>query len=219
MIIDKTVHQWLLDGMYGDETHMRMYGQHPVGIRYHLGVIDNHEEMKKAYESDDEFYIDDLMRVEVTTKRLRELRKTGAYIHENNEAFDLEICTPKPMKAVKNDHWEYLRTKTWWGKRGLTVLGFCVHTYIPEEQCSYVLFWNWVYQEFLLKNRIKTARPSSTINSDDDIQTVIIPHEGLDREVLVVTSTENKYRNHTEALKDAKIFIDSDSPQPKVIYK
>jgi hypothetical protein len=82
-----------------------------------------------------------------------------------------------------------------------------------------VLFWNWVYQEFLLKNRIKTARPSSTINSDDDIQTVIIPHEGLDREVLVVTSTENKYRNHTEALKDAKIFIDSDSPQPKVIYK
>ena len=168
---------------------------------------------------DDEFYIDDLMRVEVTTKRLRELRKTGAYIHENNEAFDLEICTPKPMKAIKNDHWEYLRTNTYWGKRGLTVLGPCVHTYIPEEQCSYVLFWNWVYQEFLLKNRIKTARPPSTINSDDDIQTVIIPHEGLDREVLVVTSTENKYRNHTEALKDAKIFIDSDSPQPKVIYK
>lgn len=219
MIIDKTLHKWLLDGMYKDETHIRMYGQHPVGIRFHLGVIDNHEEMKKSYESDDEFYVDDILHTKVATKKLRELRKTGAYIHVNNESYDVENCTPQPMKAIKNDHWEYLRTNTWWGKRGLKVLGQCVHTYIPEEQCSYVLFWNWVYQEFLLKTRLKTARPSSTINSDDDIQTVIIPHEGLDREVLIVTSTKNKYRNHTEALKDAKIFVEPDSFQPKVIYK
>jgi hypothetical protein len=123
------------------------------------------------------------------------------------------------MKSLRNDHWEYLRTNTYWSKRGLTVLGPCVHTYFPEENHSKVLFWNWVYQEFVLVNRIKTARPSSTINPDDDIQTVIIPHEGLDREVLLVTSTENKYRNHTEALKDAKIFIEPDEDLPKVIYK
>ena len=219
MKIDKTVHKWLLDGMYGDETHMRMYGQHPVGIRFHLGVIDNHEEMKKAYESDDEFYIDDLMRVNVTTKRLRELRKTGAYIHVNNEAYDLEICTPKPMKAVKNDHWEYLRTNTFWGERGLKAFGGYGHTYFPEENHSKVLFWNFVYQEFVLVNRTKTERPTSTINSDDTVINLKIPYEGFERDVFAVTSTEDKYRNHTESLKDAKIFIRPEQNKLVVLYK
>ena len=123
------------------------------------------------------------------------------------------------MKSLKNDHWEYLRTNTFWGKRGLNVFGSRIHTYFPEENHSKVLFWNFVYQEFVLVNRIKTERPTSTINQDDDIQTITIPHEGLDREVLIVTSTEDKYRNHTEALKDAKIFIEPNGNQPKVLYK
>ena len=36
---------------------------------------------------------------------------------------------------------------------------------------------------------------------------------------VVVTSTKDKYRNHTEALKNAKIFIEPDGCQPKVLYK
>ena len=79
------------------------------------------------------------------------------------------------MKTLKNDHWEYLRTDTWWGERGLTVFGPKVHTYIPEENCTYVLFWNCVFQEFVMKHRIKTTRPTTTINSelgDTDIQTI-----------------------------------------------
>ena len=175
--------------------------------------------MKRAYESDDETYIDDLRRVEVTIKKLRELRKTGAYIHTNNEAFDLEVCTPKPMKAIKNDHWEYLRTNTYWSKRGLTVLGPCVHTYFPEENHSKVLFWNWVYQEFLMKHRVKTKRPTSTINSDDTVINLKIPHGEYERDVFVVTSTEDKYRNHTESLKDAKIFVEPGESVLKILYK
>ena len=73
------------------------------------------------------------------------------------------------MKSLKNDHWEYLRTNTYWGERGLKALGARIHTYFPEENHSKVLFWNFVYQEFVLINRIKTERPTSTINQDDDI--------------------------------------------------
>ena len=52
MIIDKTVHEWLLKWMY-DKTHIKHYGQFPIGIRLHLGIVDNHEEMKN-----DESYVD-----------------------------------------------------------------------------------------------------------------------------------------------------------------
>ena len=72
MIIDNTVHKWLLNGMYKDKTHMKVYGQYPIGIRFHLGIVDNHEEMKMAYESDNEFYVDDYMKMKVNTKKLRE---------------------------------------------------------------------------------------------------------------------------------------------------
>jgi len=57
MIIDKSIYPWLLNRMYKDKTHTKVYGQYPVGIRLHLGIVDNHEEMKKAYESNDEFYV------------------------------------------------------------------------------------------------------------------------------------------------------------------
>ena len=67
MIIDKSIYPWLLNRMY-NKTHLNLYGQYPLGIRLHLGIIDNHEEMKKAYESNDEFYIDDYMKVKVSTK-------------------------------------------------------------------------------------------------------------------------------------------------------
>ena len=69
-----------------------------------------------------------------------------------------------------------------------------------------LLFYNFVYQEFVLTHRVKTVRPTSTINQDDDIQSIIIPYEGVNREVIV-TSTKDKYRNHTESLKNAKIFV------------
>ena len=61
MIIDKSTHNYLLECMYDKTTHMKYYGQFPVGIRFHLGIIDNHNEMKRAYESDSEYYIDDLV--------------------------------------------------------------------------------------------------------------------------------------------------------------
>ena len=123
------------------------------------------------------------------------------------------------MKSLKNDHWEYLRTNTYWGERGLKALGARIHTYFPEENHSKVLFWNFVYQEFVLINRIKTERPTSTINQDDDIISISIPYEGTNREVLIVTSTKDKYRNHTESLKDAKIFVEPGENQLKVLYK
>ena len=41
----------------------------------------------------------------------------------------------------------------------------------------------------------------------------------LNREVLIVTSTKDKYRNHTESLKDAKIFCTPGENQLKVLYK
>ena len=218
MIIDKSTHKWFIDNMYY-KNYLKQYGQFPVGIRFHLGIIDNHIEMKNAFESDNEFYEDGLIGKKILTKELREVSKTGAYCYENNESFDYENCTPVMMKTLKNDHWEYLRTDTWWGKRGLTVFGYKKHTYIPEKQCSYVLFWNWVYQEFVLKHRIKTSRPTSIINQDDDIQSITFSHEGLKREVIVVTSTTDKYRNHTEALKDAKIFVEPGVNELKVLYK
>ena len=218
MIIDKSTHKWFIDNMY-NKSYLKRYGQYPIGIRFYLGIIDNHKEMKEAYESDDEYYQDKLVGGKISTKELREVSKTGAYCYENNESFDIENCTPVIMKTLKNDHWEYLRTNTFWGERGLTVFGFKKHTYIPEKNHSKVLFWNWVYQEFVLTHRIKTVRPTSTINQDDDIQSIVISHEGLDREVVVVTSTENKYRNHTEVLKDAKIFIEPNENELKVLYK
>ena len=81
------------------------------------------------------------------------------------------------------------------------------------------MFWNWVYQEFVMKHRVKTIRPTSIINQDDDIKSIIIPHEGIDREVIVVTSTKDKYRNHTKALENAKIFIEPGDRGVKVTYK
>ena len=218
MIIDKTTYPWILKWMY-DETHLHHYGQFPVGIRFHLGIIDNHNEMKSAYESDNEFYVDDVIGFKVSTEDLKKITTEGAFLYDNNEAYEIENCTPTNMKALKNDHWEYLRTNTFWSERGRKAFGYKIHTYFPEENHSKVLFWNWVYQEFVLVNRIKTARPTSTLNSDDTIINLKIPHGGFERDVFVVTSTEDKYRNHTESLKDAKIFIDSDSFGPKVIYK
>ena len=218
MIIDKSAYKWIIDNMY-DKSYLTRYGQYPIGIRFHLGIIDNHDELKMALESDDEFYEDKLMGLKTSTKELREVSKTGAYCYENNEAYDIENCTPVIMKTLKNDHWEYLRTDTWWGERALTVFGYKKHTYIPEKNHSKVLFYNWVYQEFVLTHRIKTVRPTSTINQDDDIQSIIIPYEGVNREVVIVTSTKDKYRNHTESLKDAKIFCEPKINQLKVLYK
>tara|TARA_Y100000033_G_scaffold43426_1_gene45141 strand:+ start:333 stop:1007 length:675 start_codon:yes stop_codon:yes gene_type:complete len=224
MIIDKSVYPWLLNRMYKDTCHMNVYGQYPLGIRFHLGIIDNHDEMKMAYYSNDEFYIDDYMKVKISTKRLREDMKTGTFLYEQNEGNEIENCTPivgliETVKYPINDHWEYLRTDTFWGNRGRKVFGFNGHAYFPEENHSKVLFWNFVYQEFVMKYRIKTKRPTSTINQDDDILAINIPYEGTNREVLIVTSTKDKYRNHTEALKDAKIFIESGDCMPKVLYK
>ena len=85
MIIDKTVHEWLLKCMY-DKTHIKHYGQYPVGIRFHLGIVDNHEEMKMAYESDKEFYVDDYLKMKVDIKRMKERISTcrsilGLWLH------------------------------------------------------------------------------------------------------------------------------------------
>ena len=223
MIIDKSIYPWLLNRMY-NKTHLNLYEQYPLGIRLHLGIIDNHEEMKKAYESNDEFYIDDYMKVKVSTKKLREDMKTGTFLYEQNEGDEIENCTPikgliETVKYPKNDHWEYLRTNTFWGNRGRKVFAYNIHSYFPEENHSKVLFWNFVYQEFVMKYRIKTKRPTSTINQDDDILAINIPYEGTNREVLIVTSTKDKYRNHTEALKNAKIFLEPGDCTPKVLYK
>ena len=220
MIIDKTVHEWLLKSMY-DKTNIKHYGQFPVGIRFHLGIVDNHIEMKKAYESDDEFYVDDVVgcNYKISTEDLKKIRTEGAFLYDNNESFELENCTPTILKSLKNDHWEYLRTNTFWGERGLKAFGGYGHTYFPEENHSKVLFWNFVYQEFVLVNRTKTERPTSTINSDDTVINLKIPYEGFERDVFAVTSTEDKYRNHTESLKDAKIFVEPDWNQLKILYK
>ena len=53
----------------------------------------------------------------------------------------------------------------------------------------------------------------------DDIISINIPYEGTNREVLIVTSTEDKYRNHTESLKDVKVFLEPGDCTPKVLYK
>lgn len=221
MIIDKSVHKWLLQWMYDKTTHIKHYGQFPIGIRFHLGIVDNHNEMKKAYESDSEHYVDDVVgcNLPISTENLKKIRTEGAYLYDNNESFELENCTPTILKSLKNDHWEYLRTNTFWGERGRKAFGGRGHTYFPEENHSKVLFWNWVYQEFVLVNRIKTERPTSTINSDDTVINLKILHEGFERDIFVVTSTEDKYRNHTESLKDAKIFIRPGENKLEVLYK
>ena len=216
--IDKTLYPWFIKEMY-EETHLHHYEQYPIGIRFHLGIIDNHNEMKIALESDNEFYEDKLMNIKISTKELREVSKTGAYCYENNEAYDVEYCTPVIMKTLKNDHWEYLRTDTWWGERALTVFGYKKHTYIPEKNHSKVLFWNWVYQEWVLKFRNKTKLPTSTLNYDDEVQIVTFEHGGMEREVRVCLSTENEYRNHAKALDGAKIFIKPEETCPRVLYK
>ena len=59
-----------------------------------------------------------------------------------------------------------------------------------------------------MKYRIKTKRPTSTINQDDDILSINIPYESTNKELRIVTSTKDKLRNHTESLKDAKIFLE-----------
>ena len=207
--------------MYDKTTHIKYYGQFPVGIRLHLGIVDNHNEMKKAYESDSEHYVDDVVgcNLPISTENLKKIRTEGAYLYDNNESFELENCTPTILKSLKNDHWEYLRTNTFWGERGRKAFGGRGHTYFPEENHSKVLFWNWVYQEFVLVNRIKTERPTSTINSDDTVINLKILHEGFERDIFVVTSTEDKYRNHTESLKDAKIFVEPEVNLLKVLYK
>ena len=221
MIIDKSVHKWLLRWMYDKNIHIKHYGQFPVGIRLHLGIVDNHNEMKRAYESDSEQYVDDVVgcNLPISTENLKKIRTEGAYLYDNNESFELENCTPTILKSLKNDHWEYLRTNTFWGERGRKAFGGRGHTYFPEENHSKVLFWNWVYQEFVLVNRIKTERPTSTINSDDTVINLKILHEGFERDIFVVTSTEDKYRNHTESLKDAKIFIRPGENKLEVLYK
>ena len=49
MIIDKSAYKWIIDNMY-DKSYLNRYGQYPIGIRFHLGIIDNHNEMKMALE-------------------------------------------------------------------------------------------------------------------------------------------------------------------------
>ena len=218
MIIDETLNPWIIKWAY-DETHINHYGQFPVGIRFHLGIIDNHDELKEVYNSSEEKITDKLMLATTTIKEIRDVEKIGAFLYENNEAFDYENCFPYMQKALKNDHWEYLRTDTWWGKRCREVFSFHVHTYCPEHNHTKVLFWNWVYQEYVLKTRIKKQNPSSTINGDDTVQNITFSYGGMNRNFSIVTSTKNKYRNHTEALKNAKIFIKPKELVPRVLYK
>lgn len=219
--IDKTVYPWFIKCMY-EETHIQHYGQFPIGIRFHLGIIDNHHEMKKAYESDNEFYTDKLLGWKILTKDLKKIRTEGAFLYDNNETFNYEHCTPTPMRTVKYDHWKYIRTNTFWGKRGLTVFGYdgwTVHTYIPEKNHSKILFWNWVYQDWLLKFKTKTKLPTSTLNHDDEVQVITFEHDGMEREVRICLSTEDKYRNHAKALDGAKIFVKPEESDLRVLYK
>ena len=67
MIIDKSSHKWILDNLYL-KSYLDVYEQYPIGIRFHLGIIDNHDEMKEAYESNNEIYKDDLVGIEIPTK-------------------------------------------------------------------------------------------------------------------------------------------------------
>ena len=62
--------------------------------------------MKIAYESNDEFYIDDYMKVKVS-KKLREDMKTGTYLYEQNEGMKLKIVRKRinrdsKVKIIKN---------------------------------------------------------------------------------------------------------------------
>ena len=40
MKIDKSAHKWIIDNMY-NKSYLNRYGQYPIGIRFHLGIIDN----------------------------------------------------------------------------------------------------------------------------------------------------------------------------------
>lgn len=216
--IDKTVYPWFIKWMY-DGSHLKNYGQFPIGVRFHLGIIDNHTEIRKIFNSANHKFIDNLTGHTWITEDLKKIRKEGAFLYENNESFDFENCSPFIQKSLKNDHWKYLRTNTWWGERCRTVFGHQVHTYISEENHSKVLFWNWVYQEWVLKFRTKTKLPTSTLNSDDEVQVVTFEHDGMEREVRICLSTENEYRNHARALDGAKIFIKPKELTPRVLYK
>lgn len=216
--IDKTLHPWIIKWMY-DDVHIHHYGQFPIGIRFHLGIIDNHTEIRKIFNSANEKFTDNLTGHIWMTEDLKKIRKKGALLYENNEAFDFENCSPFIQKSLKNDHWKYLRTNTWWGERCRTVFGHQVHTYIPEENHSKVLFWNWVYQEWVLKFRVKTKLPTSTLNPDDVVEVITFEHEGMEREVRICLSTQDEYRNHAEALDGAKIFIKPKELNPRVLYK
>ena len=89
------------------------------------------------------------MSKKISTEDLKKLRTEGAYLYINNEAFELENCTPTIMKSLKNDHWEYLRTNTYWGERGLKALGDSYSYIFSRENHSKVLFWNFVYLRVL----------------------------------------------------------------------
>ena len=54
------------------KSYLEVYEQYPIGIRFHLGIIDNHDEMKEAYESDNE-----------TQRNGREITKNGRLRYDN----------------------------------------------------------------------------------------------------------------------------------------
>ena len=62
------------------------------------------------------------------------------------------------MKSLKNGHFEYLRTDTF-GVKEVSQYSVIKNTHIFLKKCSYVLFYNWVYQEFVLTHRVKTEDP------------------------------------------------------------
>ena len=77
-----------------------MYEQY-IGIRFHLGIIDNHNEMKKALESDDEFYIDDYMKVKVLKRIKRKYQKLVHFVMNKMKAMKLKIV---PIEGYNRRH-------------------------------------------------------------------------------------------------------------------
>ena len=60
MIIDKSTHSYLLECMYDKTTH-KYYASIPCLLDFIYRIIDNQDEMKNVYESDREYYVDDLV--------------------------------------------------------------------------------------------------------------------------------------------------------------
>ena len=56
MIIDKSSHKWILDNLYL-KSYLDIYEQYPIGIRFHLGIIDNHDEMSTKRKEATEHYL------------------------------------------------------------------------------------------------------------------------------------------------------------------